>query len=151
MSSVAHPDWPEERTERLRVLWDEGLSCSKIARILGEGLTRNAVIGKAGRIGLPGRNAGDALRAFNKREKVSKPKPLSLPKPPAPPRSTTHDPEPIGPWCDIPENGCCRYIHGELGQAWRCCGYPTARRDFPWCSFHVKIVYAAQPKRSEAA
>ena len=39
--------WTDERVERLKALWAGGLSASQIAAILG-GVTRNAVIGKAG-------------------------------------------------------------------------------------------------------
>jgi GcrA cell cycle regulator len=47
--------WTEERVELLRKLWAEGLSASEIARELGDGISRNAVIGKVHRMGLPGR------------------------------------------------------------------------------------------------
>ena len=47
--------WTDEKVERLKQHWMEGWSASKIARLLGEGLTRNAVIGKVHRLGLAGR------------------------------------------------------------------------------------------------
>lgn len=47
-------NWTEERVERLKKLWAEGLSASQIAADLG-GVTRNAVIGKVHRLGLSGR------------------------------------------------------------------------------------------------
>ena len=50
--------WTDERVEQLKSLWNEGLSASQIARVLG-GVTRNAVIGKVHRLGLAGR-AGPA-------------------------------------------------------------------------------------------
>lgn len=50
--------WTDERTEILRGLWKRGLSCSEIARALGAGCTRNAVIGKVHRMKLPGRKPG---------------------------------------------------------------------------------------------
>ena len=37
--------WTEERVELLKKLWMEGFSASQIAGELGEGVTRNAVIG----------------------------------------------------------------------------------------------------------
>ena len=43
--------WTYERIEKLKQLWDEGLTASRIAAELGE-VTRNAVIGKAHRLGL---------------------------------------------------------------------------------------------------
>ena len=46
--------WTDERVELLKKLWSDGLSASQIAAELG-GITRNAVIGKAHRLGLSGR------------------------------------------------------------------------------------------------
>lgn len=46
--------WTEERVERLKKLWADGLSASQIAGELGN-VTRNAVIGKVHRLGLSGR------------------------------------------------------------------------------------------------
>src|ERR1700691_4762226 len=46
--------WTDERVELLKKLWSDGLSASQIAAELG-GITRNAVIGKVHRLGLPGR------------------------------------------------------------------------------------------------
>ncbi|MEX0627906.1 MAG: GcrA family cell cycle regulator [Cucumibacter sp.] len=47
--------WTDERVELLRRLWMEGLSASQIAAVLGEAVTRNAVIGKVHRLKLSGR------------------------------------------------------------------------------------------------
>lgn len=47
--------WTDERIAKLKQHWDEGLSASQIAELLGDGLTRNAVIGKAHRLGLAAR------------------------------------------------------------------------------------------------
>ena len=46
--------WTDERVTLLRELWAKGLSASQIAVQLG-GVTRNAVIGKAHRLGLESR------------------------------------------------------------------------------------------------
>lgn len=46
--------WTDERIQQLKDLWSQGLSASEIADILGD-ITRNAVIGKAHRLGLSGR------------------------------------------------------------------------------------------------
>ena len=43
--------WTEERIERLKKMWHEGATASQIADELG-GVSRNAVIGKAHRLGL---------------------------------------------------------------------------------------------------
>ena len=47
--------WTDERVELLKRLWMEGLSASQIAGELGDGVTRNAVIGKVHRLKLSGR------------------------------------------------------------------------------------------------
>ena len=47
--------WTEEKTNQLKKLWAEGHTASQIARMLGEGISRNAVIGKAHRLNLAGR------------------------------------------------------------------------------------------------
>lgn len=47
--------WTEERVEKLKEFWAEGMSASQIAKQLG-GVTRNAVIGKVHRLGLSHRS-----------------------------------------------------------------------------------------------
>ncbi|MGN6549086.1 MAG: GcrA family cell cycle regulator [Pararhizobium sp.] len=47
-------NWTDERVEKLKRLWADGLSASQIAAQLG-GVSRNAVIGKVHRLSLPGR------------------------------------------------------------------------------------------------
>jgi GcrA cell cycle regulator len=46
--------WTEDRIERLKAMWTEGSTASQIAEELG-GVSRNAVIGKAHRLGLEAR------------------------------------------------------------------------------------------------
>ena len=46
--------WTDDRIETLKRYWQDGYSASQIAQRLG-GVTRNAVIGKVHRLGLPGR------------------------------------------------------------------------------------------------
>lgn len=46
-------NWTEDRIAKLKELWDEGLTTKRIAEELGH-ITRNAVIGKATRMGLAG-------------------------------------------------------------------------------------------------
>ena len=47
-------EWTEARVDELKRLWEDGLSASQIAERLGD-ITRNAVIGKAHRLGLSAR------------------------------------------------------------------------------------------------
>jgi len=47
--------WTDEVVEQLKQHWIDGKSASQIAGLLGNGVTRNAVIGKVHRLGLAGR------------------------------------------------------------------------------------------------
>jgi len=58
--------WTEERIERLKKMWQEGSTASQIADELG-GVSRNAVIGKAHRLGLEARPS--PVKAGEEKEK----------------------------------------------------------------------------------
>lgn len=47
--------WSNEKIDLLKVLWAQGKSASEIADLIGDGVSRNAIIGKAHRLGLVGR------------------------------------------------------------------------------------------------
>lgn len=49
--------WTDERIALLKKMWKEGKSAADIAKTLGKGVTRNAVIGKAHRMNISGRPA----------------------------------------------------------------------------------------------
>lgn len=76
-------DWTDDRVELLKKHWQNGLTCSQIARLLG-GVTRNAVIGKLTRLGCAGRHAASLPARILE---MRKPK---LPKPPKPVLSVLH-------------------------------------------------------------
>jgi GcrA cell cycle regulator len=69
--------WTDERIDRLRALWTKGVTASQIAEELG-GVSRNAVIGKAHRLGLQARPS--PVKA-NEPEPKAKAKPAAAPKP----------------------------------------------------------------------
>lgn len=75
--------WTDERIDLLQKMWLQGMSASKIASELANGLTRNAVIGKVYRLGLSGRGKGDASEAGA--APAARPAPWEEPAPPAPP------------------------------------------------------------------
>ncbi|MEK9926053.1 MAG: GcrA family cell cycle regulator, partial [Alphaproteobacteria bacterium] len=56
--------WTEERLEKLKSLWDKGLSISQIGEELG--VSRNAIAGKAHRMGLPKRPSPISKAAVEK-------------------------------------------------------------------------------------
>jgi GcrA cell cycle regulator len=80
--------WTDERIEKLKNLWSEGLSASQIAGRLG-GVTRNAVIGKVHRLGLQLNDAPHkhhprmttTQRSASRRGVVPKPKSASKKRP----------------------------------------------------------------------
>ncbi len=66
-------NWTDERVEKLKKLWSEGLSASQIAAQLG-GVSRNAVIGKVHRLSLPGRaKAGGSAAAAPRTKRTTAP------------------------------------------------------------------------------
>jgi len=73
--------WTDERIESLRTMWEKGLTASQIADELG-GVSRNAVIGKAHRLGLKSRPS--PVKAAEKAKPAVKAAPAA-PKPVAPP------------------------------------------------------------------
>jgi GcrA cell cycle regulator len=82
--------WTDERIERLKTMWTNGSTASQIADELG-GVSRNAVIGKAHRLGLEARPS--PVKPGEEKEKVKKAatpkpstaKPVAAPKTAAPP------------------------------------------------------------------
>ncbi|WP_116090210.1 GcrA family cell cycle regulator [Sphingomonas crusticola] len=102
--------WTDERIEQLRQMWQSGNTASQIAEILG-GVSRNAVIGKAHRLGLQSRpspvKAGetDAAAPAEKPAVAVAPAPVALPDPtpaaipaePAPAAAAPAVPKPDAP------------------------------------------------------
>jgi GcrA cell cycle regulator len=72
-------NWKDEAiAARLAELWSAGHSCSTIARMLGNGATRNAVIGAVTRAGLP-RRSPSPHRHNGRRSTKRKPTPAPAP------------------------------------------------------------------------
>ena len=61
--------WTPEREEKLKQLWKEGHSGSQIARTLGNGATRNSVLGKAFRLKLQARVVTKKIRTKTNTDK----------------------------------------------------------------------------------
>ena len=88
--------WTDERIDRLKTMWEKGMTASQIAEDLG-GVSRNAVIGKAHRLGLQSRpspvkaNEPSAAPA----PKASAPRVAAPPPPPPPPPSAPRNFAPV--------------------------------------------------------
>ena len=140
--------WSEDRVERLKALWADGLSASQVAKQLG-GVTRNAVIGKVHRLGLSGRAAGGRL---------ARPRPASPPRPrrPAAPRAAPRapmiaapvaasPPAPEGPgliasMADLCGHVCKWPIGDPKAAGFSFCGRPTDGAD-PYCAGHAAAAF----------
>jgi GcrA cell cycle regulator len=140
--------WTDDRIERLKTMWAEGMSASQIARALGE-VTRNAVIGKVHRLGLAGRATPVA--------RVERPRPAPQPRVAAPPRPSPMRAvqvveEPLEP---MPETAVtvvdlnastCKWPLGDPTDAnFRFCGR-RAGGSSPYCEAHTRMAY--QPAQS---
>ena len=97
--------WTDERIDRLKELWSQGITASQIADELG-GVSRNAVIGKAHRLGLQSRpspvkpNEGADEAPAAPEPQVSRPAPTAAPAAPAPapePRAPAESPAASAP------------------------------------------------------
>ena len=74
--------WTEERIDRLKAMWTKGATASQIAEELG-GVSRNAVIGKAHRLGLESRPS--PVKPGEEKEKKAKAAPVPKAAKPAAP------------------------------------------------------------------
>jgi len=71
MSNVYTSNWTEERLEQLKEMWTQGFSASWIAATLGS-VSRNAVIGKAFRLGLEKRKENSNAKLYTNAELIEK-------------------------------------------------------------------------------
>jgi GcrA cell cycle regulator len=144
---TATNQWADEIVERLKVLWNEGMSCSRIARVLngafGVALTRNSVIGKVDRLGLGSRKSGGISGMHNGGGMAKAPR---VPKAPRPvPLTSTQIEEKLSgelPPTDDPfSSKGCRWPIGEIGAPdFRFCQRPRGKRangcESSWCEGH---------------
>lgn len=121
--------WDEAAVTQLETLWHAGFSSAEIAKQMGGGLSRNAVIGKSHRLGLV---------------KYRRPKPKVVEKPPArkpglsKPRRLPAPPPGHFDLLDLRFDQC-RYPTGDRAP-YMFCG--TAIADgFPYCPAHAMLCY----------
>lgn len=144
--------WTPDMENKLRVLWTQGLSCSQIAKQIG-GVTRNAVIGKRVRMGLPDR--AEPNRSYGPRKPRAN-RVVAAPSAPRLPRSVSA-PQLNGygakrpPLISERSNPirfldhkdfihCAMFCEGESGDAGLVCGNP-AREGSVYCSECSRVSY----------
>lgn len=89
--------WTDERIETLKTMWEAGQTASQIAEALGDGVSRNAVIGKAHRLGLQARPSPVKSNEVVEDEPLvaAAPEPEPTPEPEPEPEPVAAAPEPV--------------------------------------------------------
>lgn len=153
--------WTEERIAQLKAGWEGGMTASQIAEALGEGVSRNAVIGKAHRLGLESRPSP----VKGTEEATPAPAPAKAAAPVAAPAAPTAPAAPAiakAPAAKKPartgkaarttlldlNEKICKWPIGHPGEAdFHFCGKPS-QAGFPYCTEHCLVAYQAQlPRR----
>jgi len=151
--------WTEDRVGALKKLWLEGQSASQIAKQLGGGVTRNAVIGKVHRLGLSGRAAPSqpARTTF----RAARPRPAAPAQPSAPRRIETAQLRPNVPVPPTPERPpempgtatvmtlgahMCKWPIGDpSSREFSFCGRRAS--EGVYCVEHARVAYQPQVRR----
>ena len=143
--------WDDQKVEKLRIYWAQGHTASKIAKALGEGVTRNSVIGKVHRMNLAARAPSkkskspekqNATSNPNKREerisKKSRFRSLLLDKsfPPEDPKQL-----------EQLDDKSCRWPsqHHPNEEGFYFCGRPS-EENFSYCKLHVLLAFQLDSK-----
>jgi len=141
MDLAPQPFWTDDRVKELSILWAEGFTARQIEARLGAP-SRNAVLGKAHRLGLPARPKPEPKKpkpkgkniyfgtGFHRRPKLATPP--SMPKPvPLPP---VVKPVPLHE-----RTGCCFPVNN--GKPYLFCNEPTEAHSY--CAYHWRRMVAA--------
>jgi len=151
--------WTEDRVGALKKLWLEGQSASQIAKQLGGGVTRNAVIGKVHRLGLSGRAAPSQPARTTFRPARVRTAPVQAPSAPrrieaVQPRVATPVPAPTP---ELPGTATvmtlgahmCKWPIGDPGSAeFSFCGRRAS--EGVYCVEHARVAYQPALKKNGA-
>lgn len=131
-------EWTPERIETLTRMWRAGHTAREISEFMGNGCTRNSVIGKANRLGLSKPTRSSLTRRQNRQAKeaaLSREEPTVVNSPGATILTLT--------------TSCCRWPIGDPGSAnFRFCG-ARANPGQPYCEAHARLAYQP-PSHSKA-
>ena len=159
--------WTDDRVGALKKLWLEGQSASQIAKQLGGGVTRNAVIGKVHRLGLSGRAAPSQPARTATTFRTTRPRPAApaatqaqAPQPSAPRRLEAVQSKPVpptpqaAPIPDLPGTATVMTLGAHM------CKWPIgdpSSREFSFCGRrasegvycveHARVAYQPQVRR----
>lgn len=147
---MAKGTWNEERVELLKKLWGAGKTAADIATQLGDNITRNAVIGKAHRLGLSGRTS--PIQRKSKKNQANTPSP----KPKAGTQAheeqvrlheSANKPRPDGgvSLLDLKDRMCHWPIGDPKKSGFHFCGDRNVP-GLPYCAEHAAIAYQGSAK-----
>ena len=145
--------YSEDEARETEKLWREGYSASQIASILGNGRTRNSVIGYVHRnFEYPSRKKAkgpSTMKAARQPKQFRRPAAAATKRvEPAPIPSTAGLPPLLLPLEDV-KQGQCRYACNDA-RSWQqhlFCGHPVAGES-PYCAEHHRICYVPAIKKS---
>lgn len=151
-SFIPAKGWTPEAIATLRRMWGEGISARDIADAIGDWCSRNAVIGKAHRLGLPEHiNAGN-LSGIKERRKATQPRKPRLAS--VGPRKLVSAAEGapvafVGPGLPISLLGLshCRHIDGEPTHDALYCGAPVESGS-SYCPHHHYRCWAPYKRKA---
>jgi GcrA cell cycle regulator len=141
--------WTPDREALLKILWTQGLSANQIAKRLG-GVSRNAVIGKRIRMGLPERDSkSPRLTKAQAAKSLGKFSPQGL----VIDRSRERG-APRGDWnvrfVDRTDSHCVMFVGGESHETGLICGRAVFG-DKPYCKACCKLAYLPPETKRRAA
>ena len=134
--------WTDEQVEELKRLWDKGLTTGEIGKALG--VSKNAVVGKAHRLGLNGRPSpirrGEDDATAVPAEKESAPAKKNTAKTAAVKKS--EEKQKIFTVNDLTSSSCRWPIGDPKDEDFHFCG-KEALPDKPYCAEHAAIAYVS--------
>lgn len=141
--------WDVARVSELKNLWLAGLSASQIARKLGDGVSRNAVIGKVHRLGLGGRGQPKTTEAKAQPEGVEVETSVVAPAPVPEPQAQSGRENEVA-ILGLSERKCRWPLGDPRDPDFRFCGAGVTEGE-PYCIKHARLAYQqTSPRRASA-
>ena len=137
--------WTDEQVEELKRLWDKGLTTGEIGKVLG--VSKNAVVGKAHRLGLNSRpspirrgedensqNANTQTQQSGEKKKAAKAAPAK--------KNTEKEKKKLFTVNDLTASSCRWPIGDPKDEDFHFCGKESLP-DKPYCAEHAAIAYVS--------
>ncbi len=136
--------WTDEQVEELKRLWDKGLTTGEIGKALG--VSKNAVVGKAHRLGLNSRpspirrNDDENIPANEAKQSDEKKKTIKIQ--PASKKTAEKEKKKLFTVNDLTSSSCRWPIGDPKDEDFHFCG-KEALPDKPYCAEHAAIAYVS--------